>query len=283
MDEAVFDFKVTMFDLRRLYLENPQKHDELSAFHWFTKAICLEYESLDLTERPDFIIVSDQRKIGIEITLAERNSSSRKYSSQQIEAEQTKFSENLLQSINPKIPLDVGLIFEDGVVVDTKQIKGVRKALAQSINEISVNMTPHSVELIVRSEEDMCRSNHRKHIFPDLPKFLQHIQLLNDGHTESVVTGARGCILDTFTEADISSILEKKHRALIGYQKCDEQWLVIVSGPVPPLFVEHDSRPKVLLASIATSYAGIDAKLPLKSNFENVYFFNSPTHATLLT
>lgn len=97
------------------------------------------------------------------------------------------------------------------------------------------------------------------------------------------MTGTRGCILDTFTEADISSILKKKHRSLIGYQNCDEQWLVIVSGSVPPLFVEHDRRPNVLLPSIATSYAGVDAKLPLKSNFENVYFFNSPTHATLLT
>ncbi|MDO3381203.1 hypothetical protein [Gilvimarinus algae] len=283
MGEAVFDFKVNMFDLRKLYLEEPQKHDELSAFHWFTKAICLEYESLELTERPDFIIDSDQRRIGIEITLAERNCSSSKYSSQQIEAEQTKFSDSLLQSINSKIPLDVGLVFEDGKEVDINQTNGVRDALANRINEISANMTPHSVELIVRSEGDMCRSKHRKHVFPGLPNFLQHIQLFNDGHEESVVTGARGGFLDSFTEADISSILEKKHRSLIGYQKCDEQWLVIVSGSVPPLFVEHDSRPNVLLASIATSFAGVDAKLPLKSNFEKVYFFNSPIHATLLT
>ena len=283
VDEAVFDFKVSMFDLRKLYLEDPQKHDELSAFHWFTKAICLEYQSLVLTERPDLIIDSDQRKIGIEITLVERKSSSSKFSSQQIEAAQTNFSKKLRQSINPKIPLDVGLIFEDGVAVDIKQTNGVRDALAHRINEISANMTPHSVELIVRSEADMCRSNHRKHIYLDLPRFLQHVQLFNDGHEESVVTGARGVFLDSFTEADISSILDKKHRSLTGYQKCDEQWLVIVSGAVPPLFVEHDSRPSVILASTATSFAGVDAKLPINSNFEKVYFFNSPTHASLLT
>lgn len=272
-----------MFDIRNLYLENPQKHDELSAFHWFTKAICLEYESLVLTERPDFIIDSAERKIGIEITLAERNFSSSKFSSQQIEAAQTKFSESLLRSITPKIPLDVGLIFEDGVAVDIKQTNGVIEALSNSIYEISANMTPHSIELIVRSEGDMPHSNHNKHILPSLPKFLQHVQLFNDGHKESVVTGARGGFLDSFTEADISSILEKKHRSLLGYQKCDEHWLVIVSGSVPPLFVEHDIRPTVLLPSIATSFAGVNTRLPLESNFEKVYFFKSPAHATLLT
>lgn len=283
MDDALFYFKVTMFDLRNLYLEDPKKLDELSAFHWFTKAICLEYESLVLTERPDFIIDVGQRKIGVEITLAERNSPSSKYSSQQIEAAQIKFSKSLLQSINPKTPLNIGLVFEDGVVVDIKQTSGVRKALEHRINEISGNMIPHSVELIVRSEGDMCRINHRKHVFAGLPKFLQHIQLFNDGHEESVVTGARGGFLDAFSEADISSILEKKHHSLTGYQKCDEQWLVIVSGSVPPLFVEDDSRPNVFLPPMATSFAGVDAKLPLKSNFEKVYFFKSPTDATLLT
>ncbi|WGO98487.1 hypothetical protein QFX18_00215 [Saccharophagus degradans] len=272
-----------MFDLHNLYLENPKKHDELSAFHWFAKSICLEYESLVPTERPDFIVDLGNKKIGIEITLAQRNSPLSNYPSQQIEAAQTKFSISLLQSIKPNIPLNVGLVFEDGVAVDMKQVHKIQESLALYINEISGNMTTHSVELIIRSEGDMCRSKHRKHIFPALPAFLQYIQLLNDGYEESVVTGARGGFLDSFTEADLFSILEKKHRTLTGYQKCDEQWLVIVSGLVPPLFMEHTSRPNVLLASIATSFAGVDAKLPLKSDFDRVYFFNSPTYATRIT
>lgn len=270
-----------MIDIRSLYHENRKKHDELSAFHLFTKALDVSFRHFEISESPDFIIQLESRRIGIEFTLAERRSSQR-FSMQQIESAQNEFSRNLFQSLELSLPLEIGLIFEDGIAVDNNECSKSIKAIAALINQISKTMTPHSLELLVRTEADIIDSNHKKHICPQIPEFLQHIQLLNDGHKFSAMTGSRGCFLEYFTEGDLRSILEKKHKALSGYTQCDEQWLVIVSGQIPPLFVMHESPPKFMTASIATSFCGSNIDQPIESKFDKVYFFRCPTDVTLL-
>ncbi|AZG74934.1 hypothetical protein [Shewanella livingstonensis] len=271
-----------MIKISDLYYENRKKYDELSVFHWFSKAIGVEYECLSLSERPDFIIKLESKKIGVEITLAERMSS-QPFSMQQIESSQRQFSEKLIQNIKPNLPLDVGLIFEDGVAVDNKSADKALMVLIPLINQVSASMAPNSVEYLVRKKVDLLHIKQMKHICPEIPNFLQHIQLLNDGQKVSVVTGCRGGIVDYFNESDLLPILKKKHKALLGYAKCDEHWLVIVSGQVPPIFVEHESPPKLMIASMATSFAGLNLQHPIKSNFERVYFFDCPTNAILIT
>jgi hypothetical protein len=272
-----------MIDIRSLYHENRKKHDELSAFHWFIKALGINYRNLEILERPDFIIQLDSRKIGIEVTLAERRSLQR-FSMQQIESAQDEFARNLLQSVAPNLPLDIGLIFEDGIAVDNKGCSKSISIIATLINQISKSMRPHTAELLVRTENDLKSISQRKHICPQIPDFLQHIQLLlNDGHERSVVTGSRGCHLEYFTEGDLLSILDKKHKALSGYMDCDEQWLVIVSGQVPPLFVTHEGQPEFMIPSIATSFYKSNIDHPIESSFDKVYFFRSPADVTLLT
>lgn len=271
-----------MIDIRTLYHENRKKHDELSAFHWFIKALGINYRGLEISESPDFIIQLGSRRIGIEITLAERRSS-RRFSMQQIESAQDEFARNLLQSVKPNLPLEICLIFNDGIAVDKKECSKSILIIATLINQISKSMRPHSAELLVRTENDLNSISQRKHVCPEIPNFLQHIQLLNDGHERSVVTGSRGCDLEYFTEEDLLSILDKKHKALSGYMDCDEQWLVIVSGQVPPLFVMHESQPEFMTPSIATSFYESNIDSPVESSFDKVYFFRSPADVTLLT
>lgn len=274
---------IKSIDISSLYKKEPKKHDELSAFHWFSKAIELDYDSLSVMERPDFVIEIESKKIGIEITAAVRKSIDNDFTTHQIESAQRNFSEKTLQCIEPKLPLDVGLIFENDVAVDKKMSKQAIKTLVPLINQISENMVPHSVELLVRSEEDLFSNNHKKHICPEIPNFLQYIQLLNDGHKVSIVNGTRGGFLDDFMEEDLISILEKKHKALVGYEKFDEHWLVIFSGLVPPLFVEHESPPNILSSSMAASFSGVNFTSPVNTNFDRVYFFKSPAEAILLS
>lgn len=271
-----------MIDIRALYHEDRKKHDELSAFHWFVKALGISFRNFEISESPDFIIQLDSRRIGIEVTLAERRSSQR-FSIQQIESAQDEFARNLLQSVESNLPLEIGLTFEDGIAVDNKGCSKSLTIVATLINQISKSMRPHSAELLVRTENDLNSFSQRKHICPQIPDFLQHIQLLNDGHNRSAVTGSRGCNLEYFTEENLLSILDKKHRALSGYIDCDEQWLVIVSGQVPPLFVTHESQPEFMIPSIATTLYKSNINHPIESSFDKVYFFRSPTDATLLT
>lgn len=37
------------------------------------------------------------------------------------------------------------------------------------------------------------------------------------------------------TGTDLEPVLHRKHQALRDYRRCDEQWLVIVAGQVPPI------------------------------------------------
>ncbi len=259
-----------MIDLPALLKSPPKKRDEISAFHWFTIAEKIIYENITITEKPDFIIHTKSQKIGIEITLAERKSST-KFSLHQIESAQDDFALRLHKGINPKLPLEIHLAFEDDIPVEKKSSDIALEVLIPLINKMSEDMPHHSSKSLI------------KKICNEIPEFIQRIGLLNDGHKETVVTGSRGTILEYFTEEELLPILKKKHKALIGYQACDEHWLVIVSGQVPPLFPTPRSSPPPILPSIANSYAGVNIKTPISSKFDRVYFFNSPTEPTLLT
>ncbi|PKH00057.1 hypothetical protein [Paraglaciecola sp. MB-3u-78] len=202
---------------------------------------------------------------------------------QQIESAQNKFGSDLLEATDTSLPLEIGLIFEDGIAVDSNNYNDTLSEIASLINTVSASMSRHSIELMVRTETDLKDSKQRKHICPQLPNFLQYIQLFNDGHKASVVTGNRGCLLENFTEDNLFPVLHRKHKALLGYAKCDEHWLVIVSGQAPPLFVEHDTAPNLSLPSIATNFSELKMNLPIASSFDKVYFFKCPTEAILLT
>lgn len=265
--------------LTEILSQYPNRHDEIAAFWWFTRAIDLQLDHFLISERPDFIVEVGTKKIGIEITQASRETGNTTYSSHQIESAQNRFSEVLLKSISPAIPLDVGLIFEDDVPVGRDANQLASSVIAPLINEISKSMMRHSVEIIVRSESDLPNSNYNKHEFSRLPGFLHYIQLLNDDHLATVGTASRGGVLEYFSKDELELILDKKHSTLNGFQRCDEHWLVITSGQTFPLA----TPPAPLAPSMATAFAGVDIQGPIESSFDRVFFFKSPSDVTLLT
>lgn len=269
--------------LEELSIKNPAKLEELSVLHWFTRAIKLEWKNLKCQERPDFTLEIEDQLIGIEITMAQRTIPNTNFSAKQIEQAQKEFAENLFEQIKPKKPVEIGLIFNDEIAVNNTITSGALKIIAPEIERISENMKYHSVEHLVRtSDSKKFGDSSRTHICDVLPSFLQHIQIFNDGHQSTCITGCRGGFVENFNDQDLLPILEKKHKALKGYSTCDEHWLVIYCGTVPPI-IFSDTAPNILMSSMASQFASIEVTHPIETKFNKVFFFQCPTHAHQLT
>ncbi|WP_430449398.1 hypothetical protein [Rhodophyticola sp.] len=270
-----------MSTLEDLAKNDPKKLEELAAFHWFSVAAGIKYDQLYSTERPDFIFAQDGKTIGVEVTCSHRPVEGR-FQAQQIEEAQCEFATTLYERVKPKLPIDIGLILEDNVPVDKRLLNAALEEIIARIEEVSETMEPHSVVLLVRSESDLEHSRQRKVICPEIPSFLQHIQLFNDGHKKTLVTGSRGCIVENFTDADLTPILERKHKALAGYRPCDEHWLLVAFGVIPAILLPNE-RPDTMIATISKSYGDIKISRPVQSDFDRVYLFKGPSEVVLIT
>ena len=269
--------------LEEIAANNPQKLEELTAFHWFTRAQDIKSTKLYFSERPDFLMEMEGNAIGVEITMAERNLPGSPFSAKQIEQAHRAYAEALLERVRPKIPLEIGLIFNDEVPVDKSSVAESIDAVVSEIDRISNQMAYHSVERLVRNVGDIRTSSGQPlHVCKEVPDFLQHIQLFNDGQEFTCVAGSRGGILYDFTDADLEPILQRKHKALKGYAKCDEQWLVIVAGTLPPIY-RPDEPPKIFIPSTSQAFSGVSVSTPIVSDFDRVVFFQSPTTVHQLT
>lgn len=267
--------------LEKLAKENSQKLKELAALHWFTEAAGIAYENLQMSESPDFLAQVDGRRVGIEITEAHRQIGGSQFPIAQMENAHRKFAEALLAAVDPVLPIDIGLIFNDGVPAKRDMLDSI-VPIATLIREVSETMQPHSVKLLVRNQNDLERSNQEKHICTEIPDFLQHIQILNDGHEFNVISGSAGCSPEPLSKDELDAVLAKKHKALMNYNLCEEYWLVIVTRDVPNILLTQE-RPRILLPSNATTFWGISFDTPINSQFDRVYFFESPANVTLLT
>jgi hypothetical protein len=277
-----------MVDIEALRQAAPQKLDELAALHWFLLAEGIACDGfvvgqggLAEEERPDFRLKMGDRMIGVEITMAQRPIVDVKFRPQQIEAAQNAFAEALEAALNPALPVIITLVFNDEVAVKPKEAEAALETIVREIDALTRDMAPRSGAMLVPTEGDTLRYP-GAHVCAAIPDFLQSIQLYNDGQDFTAFTGSRGGIVPRFADADLQAILPQKHAALKGYRACDEHWLVIVSGMVPRLLLPIE-RPKLSVLSAATVFGEIDIARPVRSDFDRVYFFKSPSHAILLT
>ncbi|MFV1530816.1 MULTISPECIES: hypothetical protein [unclassified Phaeobacter] len=266
----------------------PRKLGELETLHWFTQSEKIEFDEimtdkggLAAEESPDFRLRIGNKIVGVEITVAQRPIYAAKFSAHEIEAAQNDFAKALEKSMRPALPIIVNLAFNNEIAVEPKKANVALSAIVGQIEALTRSMEPQSGAMLVRIEDKLTRHTNA-HVCPELPKFLKNISFYNDGQNFSAVTASRGTILEHFTEVDLNRILEKKHAALNGYRSCDEYWLVIVSGDVPPILLPKE-RPSLLLPTSATEFADAEITRPILSDFNRVYFFRSPTHALNLT
>lgn len=274
--------------LQELAIAHSKKLEELAVLHWFTQSEKISFDEilvnkggLALEERPDFRLRIGEKIVGVEITAAQRRIIRGKFSAHEIETAQNAFAADLYEKIRPALPVIVILAFNDDTATEPKETKLALSKIAAKIDELTRSMPPRSSAMIVRDDAEVPHYPNA-HVCPDLPSFLQQIQLYNDGQEFSAVVGSRGGSVEHFAEPDLNKILLKKHQALKCYRPCDEQWLVIFSGMVPPIILPN-KRPATLLPSMATSFADVRIARPIRSDFDRVYFFRCPTHALNLT
>lgn len=267
--------------LANLLRSDPQKAGELAAFYWCMLAAKVDWDRVVFEEQPDFVMSYCGSTIGVEITEAHREGAGVR-NARAIEATQEWFGERLVEQVKPALPIEIGLCCEDNVIVDKRGCEAALASVAQRIDEVTAQMKSHSVAILVRNLDDMPNSKHSKHACPELPDFLQHIQLFNDGHSTTSIMSWRGIIVESFTLDELNTILGSKHRKLHKYADCDEHWLVIVSGLVPQL-IGDERVSHARFVSLATTFGGIDFETPVESEFDRVYFFRSPNDAKLLT
>lgn len=274
--------------LEQLATAAPKKLDELAVLHWFIQSekidcdeILTDEGGLAAEERPDFRLRIGNKIIGIEITVAQRSIVDRKFSAQQIEAAQNDFATALRTKMRPALPIIVTIAFNDEIAVEPEQAGASLYVIIDKIEELTRSMEPRSGVLMVRSEDKASRHPNAV-ACPEIPDFLHNIGFYNDGQDFSAVMASRGGVVEYFTEAHLNPILERKHRSLEGYRPCDEYWLVINSGMVPPILTVK-KRPTVLLPSSASNFADAKIARPIISEFHRVYFFRCPTHAVNLT
>lgn len=267
-----------MENLEKLALMAPDKLDELSALHWFTQAENIAYDEIVVDdgglakeESPDFRLRIGNKIIGVEITLAQRPIADGKFSAHAIEASQNKFAKDLEKSIQPALPILVHLPFKDEVAVIPEVAKAALAVIVGKIDELTQDMNLRSGTMLVRSADELLHYPSAE-ILAEIPEFLHSIQIWNQEQEFSAVTSSRGGIVEYFSEAHLRPILEKKHKSLKSYRPCNEHWLVIVSGSLPPIMLPKE-RPKLLLASAATNFADAEIARPIQSDFDRVYFF----------
>lgn len=260
---------------------NPKKAAELAAFHWCMVAAGVQWDGLEDAEQPDFIMSYHGKNTGVEVTEAHRSGVNGK-NTKQIEAAQEWFANRLLKLAKPSLPIEIGLCCEDNTEVDKLECEEALDHIVSLINSASAKMNPHSVILLVRSHADIPHSKQPKIECPEIPRFIQHIQILNGGNKTTSLTTWRSAFVENLTQNDVGKVIAAKEQRLENYASCDEHWLLIISGLVPPI-CGTENVPDARYVSLAKSFAGVDFKLPIKSKFDRMYFFLSPTEAILLT
>ena len=188
-----------------------------------------------------------------------------------------------MDRVNPKLPLEISFIFNDDIPVDKVTVAKALDVVVSEIERVSETMERRSVARLVRKTGGIRNgSNQTVYVCAELPAFLQSIQLFSDGHRFTVEGGSRGCIPKDFTDQDLEPILREKHNKLRGYERFDEQWLVIVAGMLPPIG-KADKRSIERMLSVAQAFSGVSVSTPIVSDFDRVVFFQSPTTVHQLT
>lgn len=270
-----------MPDLEEITRSNPKKRTELAAFHWFAKAASIEYESFEIGERPDFVMMIDGFKIGIEITEAHRPINDGAHPHQAIESRQEVFADALVEAVGRDLPLEIHLAFEDGIRTEKDMLDRI-SPIADKIKTVFKSMPSNSAMLTASAEKDMDHNYAQSHICPEIPMFLQNIQLIKSDLEGTRVTASRGSNLHPLSADHLDEILAAKHKSLKNYRKCDEHWLVIVARHIPEIFLPHE-MPRITIPGTAKEIKGIGFDIPIRSDFDRVYFFECPVHVELLT
>jgi hypothetical protein len=171
------------------------------------------------TEKPDFLIQTARKKIGIELTEIFQDSHNGHSKYQQRSSDRSKFTEKLILKLQKFVDFTfhISIHFSDfHHLKKSKEKESVMKAFKASISHLMQLKNMHGVLI-----EDFRR----------LPQEIDSIKIGRfDGLEESYDEQPDGEVVSDMTNAHIEPIILKKEEKLKNYQECDEHWLLIKEG-----------------------------------------------------
>ncbi|MAR01059.1 MAG: hypothetical protein CMI00_11075 [Oceanospirillaceae bacterium] len=137
-------------EIEKLRENDFPKYLELSTLVRFINSNNLNFEKIEPSEQPDFILTSGSKTIGVELTEATRESLNR-FPHHQIESAQNEFAENLRVKLHPNISCEVHIAFEDGIAVNRKTLE---KHTDKIKNIIKENICKYNQGFIICRNKD---------------------------------------------------------------------------------------------------------------------------------
>ena len=197
------------------------------------------------SEKPDFLIQTAGKKIGIELTEIFQDSYNGHSKYQQRFSDRKKFTEKLIPELQKFVDFTfhISIHFSDFIhLKKSKEKELLLKAFKACVN--------HLIQL--KNMQGVLIEDFRK-----LPEEINSIHIGRfDGLAESYDEMPDGGAVSNMTNAHIAPIISKKEKKLKKYQVCDEHWLLIKEGNY-----------------YAGTFSDIKIDYPIITNFSKIFLF----------
>lgn len=250
-----------------------KKHREFFALRDFGAALEQDWKDITSGESPDFTVLQNGMRIGIEITEAYRDPEAKASSPKEVEAAQYRFLKELRQTVKPAWPMEIYLSYVNDAKVDRSNSIETVDAVARAIEAMAVRMRTPSAALLMPPGSPYA-DRAKMYDTVELPAFINYVQLLRDGHKETVFCAGRAGFPPDFTDDSMRAVLRKKEVALRSYRECDQQWLVVVVNQ--PAHYPNKEEYGLLMSSMANCFGDIKVLEPIQTGFDRVFVFRWP-------
>lgn len=197
------------------------------------------------SEKPDFLIQTAKKKIGIELTEIFQDSHNGHSKYQQRSSDRGKFTEKLIFELQKFVDFTFHISIHFSNFYHLK--KSNEKELVLKAFKASIN---HLIQL----------ENMKGVLIEDFRKLPQEIVSIEigrlDGLDESYDEKPDGGVVSDMTNTHIEPIILKKEEKLKNYQECDENWLLIKEGNY-----------------YAGTFSDIKVEYPISSSFSKIFLF----------
>ena len=178
-------------------------------------------------DKPDILVQTNTRKIGIEITeICRGERQSRKGSKEKsLAAYRNKIANQVLDVVNPLFPnvnFWIHIHFKDSPI-RKERTNAIINIVIELILEKLENFEPRSKYEIFRIDE-----------YKKIASEIYGITIVyHPKHKYKYAYGAAAGMIGNPTIESVKHIIDKKNRLLDQYQNCDEYWLLIAEGLSP--------------------------------------------------
>jgi hypothetical protein len=214
--------------------------------------------TLDHPNSPDFILTTEYKKIGIELTQMLHSNKAK-----QLNSEENDFTNLVVLKLSKLLP------FHFGLTIDINENVGISKSkkekIADDISEVCFqefkDLPDYSSTHIYNLDFELDDSlqDLKKQLFLQgyrkLPIEVEYIRISRcDAHGNSFNSESNAAWIPRFTKDRLREILDKKNSKISRYIKCDEYWLLIWQS-----------------GSLIGEFKEIDFPTPVESKFDRVF------------